>query len=153
VARDATARLYDVDADAIELDKKAGTIRFRAKKGRLVDLNQLHESIWATRLGDSTGMALHTLEVVLVGDVSVADKEIVLKVPGRREPFVLTHDPQEKAAVTAFGRLREALEKGEKVTTVTGVVEGWEGNFTKFLAKLPPHPRRVIVKEFQTAKP
>jgi hypothetical protein len=31
VARDATARQYDVDADAIKMDKAAGTITFRAK--------------------------------------------------------------------------------------------------------------------------
>ena len=38
MARDATARQYDVDADGVQLDVKKGEITFRAKKGRLVDL-------------------------------------------------------------------------------------------------------------------
>jgi len=153
VARDATARLYDVDADRIELDKKAGTITFRAKKGRLVNLDKLHESIWATRLGDSTGMDLHRLDVTAAGEVTLVDGEVVLKVPGTDRHFVLGEDPAApRGENSPFARLRDALERGEKVTAVTGTVEGWHGNFTQFLKKLPAGPRRLLVKEFQTAK-
>src|SRR4051794_28910438 len=98
------------------LDKKAGTISFRAKKGRVVDLDKLHESIWATRLGDRTGMELRWLDVTVAGEV-VADKELRMKVVGSEQPLLLGHDsdaptPEGKAA---YQRLRDALERGEKV--------------------------------------
>jgi hypothetical protein len=154
VARDATARLYDVDADSVALDKKVGTITFRAKKGRVVPLDQLHESIRATRLGDGTGMTLKWLEVTAAGQVT-ADKEVTLKPAGSDTPFVLGGETagateEEK---TAFRRLREAIERGEKVVSVTGRVEGWTGNLTRFSKKLPDKPRRLLVRDFQTVKP
>jgi hypothetical protein len=71
VARDAIARQYDVDADAVRLDIAKGEVTFRAKKGRLVDLDKLHESIWATRLSVGTGMALNWIDVTAVGEVVV----------------------------------------------------------------------------------
>jgi hypothetical protein len=145
VARDATARLYDVDANSILLDKKTGTIMFQAKTGRLVDLDKLHESIWATRLGDRTGMELFRLEVTASGEVALAGNDVILKVNGSDHYFLLGDDANVK-------RIREALARGEKVVSVTGRVEGWNGNFTKLLSKLPPQPRRIVVKEFATAK-
>ena len=145
MARDATARLYDVDADSIKLDKQAGTITFQAKKGKLADLARLHESIWATRLGDRTGMQLHRLEVTAVGEVVVAENDVILKVAGTDSKFLLGGD-------AAVKRIREAVQRGEKVVSVTGEVEGWKGNFTQFLGKLPPQPRRILVKDFQTGK-
>jgi len=154
VARDATARQYDVDADSMKLDKKEGTITFRAKKGRLVDLDKLHESIRATRLGDSTGMELKWLEVTAVGAV-VADKEVKLKVAGSDQAFLL--DADDRGATedqkSAFRRLRESLERGEKVVSVTGRVDGWKGNLTLFSRVLPGKPRRLFVRDFQVAGP
>jgi hypothetical protein len=154
VARDATARLYDVDAESVVLDKKAATITFRAKKGRTVDLDRLHESIWATRLGDRTGMELRRLYVTAEGQAAADGKDVVLKVPGADRPFVLGEDPDSRpneAAESPFDRLRAALERGEKVVAVTGRVEGWTGNFTRLLGKLPGKPRRLLVTEFRTA--
>jgi hypothetical protein len=89
VARDATARLYDVDADSMKLDKKEGTITFKAKKGRVVDLDKLHESIWATRLGDGTGMELKWLEVTAPGEATIAGREVKLKVAGSDQTVLL----------------------------------------------------------------
>ena len=156
MARDATARLYDVDADLVALDKKAGTITFRAKKDRLVDLDMLHESIWATRLGTGTGMELKWLQVTAEGQAAVDKKgEIRMNVAGSDQYFLLAEDAGAKpkeGEKTPLQRLREALDKGEKVVSVTGRVDGWNGNFVKFLAKLPAKPRTIIVKEFQTAK-
>jgi hypothetical protein len=152
VARDATARLYDVDADSMTLDKKAGTITFRARKGRLVDLDRLHESVWATRLGDRTGMRLLWLEVTAAGEVVVSGDEVKLKVAGSDHYFLLGGDPKARPGEkSALARLRESARPGERVT-VTGRVEGWEGNFTQFLGKLPGKPRRLLVKEFQAGK-
>ena len=53
----------------IQLDIRKGEITFRAREGRLVDLDKLHESIWATRLSGGTGMALNWLDVTAVGEV------------------------------------------------------------------------------------
>jgi hypothetical protein len=153
VARDATARLYDVDANSVVLNKQAGTIAFRARKGRVVPLDQLHESIWATRLGDGTGMTLIWLDVTARGEV-LPGKEITLKAPGG-ESFRLGEDEEAPTpeARTAFRRLRDALGRGEKVVSVTGRVEGWKGNLTQFSKKLPDRPRRILVKDFETARP
>jgi hypothetical protein len=155
VARDATARLYDVDEDSVRLDQKAGTITFRARKGRLLDLDQLHESIRATRLSDDdTAMELVSLQVTAVGEVRAGTGEIRLQVSGSRQFFVLAEAARGKpikGAPTAFQRLREALKRGEKVVSVTGQVEGWTGNFERFLKKLPGKPRRLLVHAFRTA--
>jgi hypothetical protein len=148
VARDATARQYDVDADHVELDIKKGLIKFRAKKGRLVDLDKLHESIWATRLSGNTGMALNWIDVTAVGQVVVEGKQTVLKVNGSDQVFVLKEAPDAKAP---FQRLHAALDQGEKVASVTGRVEGWKGHFPPFLKTLPKKPRVILVQEFRTA--
>ncbi len=107
MARDATARLYDVDADSVKMDKAAGTITFQARKGRHVTLDQLHESIKATRLGDGTGMQLLWLDVKVQGKV-VGDKELKLEIPGSKDSFLLGEDPEArtKAEKEAFQRLR-----------------------------------------------
>ena len=155
MARDATARLYDVDADNIGLEIKSGTITFRAKKGRLVDLDKLHESIWATRLSGDTGMALNWIDVTAVGKVVVEKKRTVLKVKGSDATFVLKEAPGAKAGKggkAPLARLREVLARGGRVVSVTGRLEGWEGHFPPFLNALPKKPRVILVKEFRTAK-
>jgi hypothetical protein len=154
VARDAAARLYDVDEDSVVLDGKATTIAFRAKKGRLIDLDKLHESIKATRLSDDgTAMELQWLEVTAVGEVRAAKKGIRLKVTGSDQDFVLSEAPNarpKKGVPTALEGLREALKRGEKVVRVTGRVDGWKGNFEAFLGKLPGKPRVLLVTGFRT---
>ena len=155
MARDATARLYDVDADDVKLDTKKGEITFRAKKGRLVDLDKLHESIWATRLSGKTGMAMNWIDVTAVGEVVLDQTQPRLKVSGTNQYFVLAEDtkatrkPNEK---TPFARLQEALGRGDKVLSVTGRVEGWGGHFPDFLKTLPKKPLVILVKEFEVAK-
>jgi hypothetical protein len=129
------------------MDKAAGTITFRAKKGRLVDLDKLHESIWATRLGDRTGMELKRLQVTAVGEVVLQDREVQLKVAGSDQYFVLAGG--ENASLL---ELRRAVERGDKVVSVTGLLEGWGGNFTQFLKTVPGKPRRILVSGFETAR-
>jgi len=162
MARDATLRLYDVDKDSVVLTREEGResyaigkITFSAKKGKLVDLDKLHESIWATRLSGRTQMRLNWLEVTAVGEAAAAEGNVVLKVAGSKEYFLLAEDPEAKpegAAKPPLARLKDALDRGEKVVQVTGRVDGWSGHFPKFLAELPPKPRRLLVKDFQTAK-
>jgi hypothetical protein len=153
VARDATARQYDVDADAVKLNIAKGEITFRAKKGRLVDLDKLHESIWGTRLSGGTGMAMNWIDVTAVGLVIIDKEQIVLKVGGSNATFILKEDPKARVGdKTVFARLREALASGQKIASVTGRVEGWHGHFPKFLKELPKKPRTILVKEFEVVK-
>jgi hypothetical protein len=141
VARDATARQYDVDADAVRLDLKKGEITFRAKKGRLVSLDKIHESIWATRLSGRTGMSINWIDVTAVGEVEVEKDRIVLKVTGSDAVFVLKGDDRLRAAARGPTKMR-----------VTGRVEGWTGHFPPFLKTLPKKPRVIEVKGFEPMK-
>ena len=77
MAREATARLYDVDEDSVVFKKlnqtekyDQGVITFRARKGKLIDLDKLHESVWASRLAHGTRSGLVSLDVVVIGEVS-----------------------------------------------------------------------------------
>lgn len=165
MARDATARLYDVKEDSVALDQKKGLITFRARKGTLVSLDRLHESLWATRLSGRTGMKLLSLEVTAVGEVD-GGKTPILVVRGSEQHFVLLDDskkePRErlplgtkrkrtKDAKSPYARMIQALERGDKVVGVTGVLDGWSGLFPKLLASLPEKPRRIIVTSFEVA--
>jgi hypothetical protein len=153
VARDATARQYDVDADAVKLDVSRGEITFRARKGRLVDLDKLHESVWATRLSGGTGMALNWLDVTAVGEVTAEKDHLVLRVNGSKESFVLKEDPKAlRNNKTEYARLREAVEAGGKPLSVTGRVDGWKGHWPPFLKTLPKRPRVILVKGFEPVK-
>jgi hypothetical protein len=155
VARDATARLYDVDADRVELNVKKGLITFRAKKGRVVDLDKLHESIWATRLSGSTGMSLNWIDVTAEGEVVADQGRWMLKVKGTDQYFLLARmDPGARpkgGEKDPFDRLREALARGDKVVSVTGRVDGWKGHFPPFLKALPGKPYLIRVQDFRTA--
>jgi hypothetical protein len=153
VARDATARQYDVDADTVKLDLKKGEVTFRAKKGRLVSLDKLHESIWATRLSGGTGMGTNWLDVTAVGQVVVERDRVVLKVTGADDIFVLQDDPKTNAGrKSPLSRLRELAQDGQKQVSVTGTVDGWKGHFPPFLKTLPKKPRVILVKEFEVVK-
>ena len=161
MARDATARLYDVDKDSVVLKQEEGQegkkgyligkIRFSAKRGKLVDLDKLHESLWATRLSGGTRMALNWLEVTAVGEVAVVDKMLILKVKGSNQHFVLAENPKAKpktGELSPLERLRKKPRSAAKLVSVTGRVEGWSGRFPKFLGKLPGKPRRILVESF-----
>ena len=156
MARDATARLYDVHSDSVKLIKRRrgdirdGLVIFEAKKDKLVSLDKLHESIWATRLSGRTGMRLNRLVVTAVGEVVVEETKTLLKVKGSKERFVLI-EPRSKSTAkekSALDKLHEAVARGAKVVHVTGRVSGWSGPFPALLKKLPEKPRRIIVEEF-----
>ena len=158
MARDATARLYDVQEDSVVLKKyrekkkyDQGAITFRAKKGKLIDLDKLHESIWATRLSVGTRSGLLSLEVTAVGGVVIDESETIIRVAGSKAYFVLARN-SDKDHEDAFDKLREAVKSGRKVVAVTGRVDGWAGRWTSVLRKLPPKPRRILVTSFTTAK-
>jgi hypothetical protein len=136
-----------VDADGVKLDIAKGEITFRAKPGRLVDLDKLHESIWATRLSGGTGMSLNWIDVTAVGEIVVEKEGISLKVKGSDQTFLLKEGDKE-----VFAKLREAAERGQKSVSVTGRVAEWKGHFPPFLKELPKKPRTIEVKLFEAVK-
>src|SRR5262245_38081767 len=156
MARDAIARQYDVDKNSVHMtcdtDKggyRPGTITFQAKKGRSLDLEKLRESIAATRLSGGTNMKMDWLEITVKGEVSGAD-ELVLKVSGSGQEFVLG---QEAGAKETLPRLREALKRGEKISGVTGRVQGWNGRFPDVLKAVAGQKRTVLqITDFEISK-
>jgi len=162
MARDAIARLYDVDAKSVKLTPLAkdlpkdgyppGKIAFGAKKGQSIDLDKMHESIAATRLSGGTNMGMEYLEITAKGEVIARDKDLVLKVAGSGQEFVLADDPSAKGALE---RLRQAVGAG-KSATVTGRVQGWSGRFPDVLSawnKASAGQKRTLaVTEFEISK-
>ena len=147
--RDATARLYDVDEDRVTIDIPRGIVTFVAKKNRLVDLDKLHESIWATRLSGRTGMRLHSLEVTAIGQVVIEGKQVFLKVAGTKKRFVLGEGGDTKKGEDSFlARLRKQAGAGTTVR-VSGPLAGWNGHFPPFLSSKPDHTRRIDVKKLE----
>ena len=160
MARDATARLYDVDEDSLVF-KKLGltktkydhaTISFRAKRGKLVGLDKLHESVWATRLSGGTRSGVVRLDVTIVGKVVKSGKETVLVVSGSDKRFVLDQgqDEQSKAALV---RLRSDYADSGKLVSVTGQVAGWAGVWPKMLSKPLPPPRIMVASHQEAQSP
>ena len=161
MACDAIARQYDVDAGSIKLirpkDQKGGyqlgTIEFAAKKGKSIDLDKIDESITATRLSGGTDMHMDYLEITARGEVVERDKDLVLKVSGTGQELVLTEEPTAKGGLQ---RLREAVARGDKVSTVTGRVPGWSGRFPEALAAWAKAPeaqkRKLAVVDFEVEK-
>jgi len=161
MAWDAIARQYDVDADSTKLtrpkDQKGGyqlgTIEFAAKKGKSIDLDKIHQSITATRLSGGTSMGMDYLEITARGEVIKRDKELVLKVSGTGQELLLSEEPTAKEGLQ---RLREAVARGEKVSTVTGRVPGWSGRFPEVLrawAKASDTQKRKLgVIDFEVEK-
>ena len=161
MACDAIARQYDVDADSTKLIRptnqkggyQLGTIAFAAKKGKSIDLDKIHESITATRLSGGTDMRMDYLEITAKGEVIERDKELVLKVSGTGQELVLSEEPTAKGGLQ---RLREAVARGDKVSTVTGRVPGWNGRFPDVLAAWAKAPdaqkRKLAVMDFKVEK-
>ena len=157
MACDATARLYDVDEDSVVFTKlqktkryDQGTITFRARKGKLIDLDKLHESIWATRLSGGTRSGLVSLEVTAVGRLVVTKDATVLKVAGSDAQFVLIKSPNEKHA-DLLGKL-QAEAGGAPTVRVTGRIDHYAGRWPEVLRNRPTNPRRIIVTAFEVAK-
>jgi hypothetical protein len=156
VAADAIARQYDVNKNSVKLfcepgkgSYRPGTISFLAKKGKSIDLDQIRESITATRLSGGTNMSVDYLEITVTGDIQAGEKEVVLK--GKNGPaFVLVDGPKTK------GIVQKMLEASDKVTSVTGQVQGWNGRFPvmlQALAKTSGQERlHLLVTSFETKK-
>ncbi|OAI54442.1 hypothetical protein AYO44_14970 [Planctomycetaceae bacterium SCGC AG-212-F19] len=157
MARDAIARLYDVEKDLVRLDAEAGTIVFQTKKGKSLAVEKLYESYMATSLFGPNGIeTIRYLEITALGETVVGPGGMLLKVAGTTQRFALGNDPESKplpGEKPACQRLREALTKGAKVTGVTGRIHGWTAPLS---AKDPDQlagkkPLLLIVTDFQTS--
>lgn len=156
MAADAIARQYDVNKNSVNLfcepgkgSYRPGTITFLAKKGHSIDLDKIRESITATRLSGGTNMSVTYLEITATGQIEAGDKEVLLK--GKDAPvFVLKDGPKTKGIVQ---KLRDA---GDKVLSITGHVQGWNGRFPvmlQALAKTAGQTRLdLLVTGFETKK-
>jgi hypothetical protein len=161
MACDAIARQYDVDADSTKLTRpddqqgnyQLGTIEFAARKGKSIDLDKLQESIAATRLSGGTNMRMDYLEITARGEVIERDKELILKVAGTGQELRLSEEPTAKGSLQ---RLRKAVARGDKVSTVTGHVPGWTGRFPDVLAAWAKasdtQKRKLAVTDFEVEK-
>lgn len=162
MAREATARLYDVDAISVVLKRltqsgsyDTGTITFRAKQGKSVDLDKLHESVWATRLSSGTKSGLVSFKVIAIGEVQVDGSAMFLNVEGSDDRFLLSEDPQRKRddpKSQSFAELRKAVNAGTKSIRVTGRLDGWAGRWPDVLRRMPPKPPRIFVTAFDPAE-
>lgn len=158
MARDAITRQYDVAKNLVTLtceDGKGGyrpgLITFHAKQGKSIDLTKIRESITATRLSGGTGMSVEYLEITALGAVEVRDRELLLTVSGCGQQFTLVEAPTAKGMAQ---KLRDALGRGEKVTGVTGRVQGWTGVFPVVLRELAKGPaiQTLALIDFEVAK-
>lgn len=166
--RDTIARRSDVDKDSIKYDLEPGTQRYRkatihfaAKKGKSIDLKDLEANLRATRLGKGTRSGVGFLEITVVGELVGSEKETALKVAGTQQQFVLGDDPKAKpqdGKKTPYQRLQEAAKKGEKIVSVTGRVQGWDGVWPTVLKDLSKEPAQgerrtvLVVTDFELAK-
>ena len=152
MACDAIARLYDVDEDSVVFKKlqktkkyDQGTVTFRARKGRLIDLEKLHESIWATRLSGGTRSGLVSLEVTAIGHVITSEDKTVLRVDDTDAEFVVGRHPDSKHAA-AFGQLQSLPGKHVKLT---GRIDNYMGRWPSVLRTVLKKPRRILVTDFE----
>ncbi len=166
MAREAIARQFDVDEDSVKFKRLTqtgkydhGRITFKAKKGKLISLDKMHESLWATRLSGGTKSGLLSLEVTVGGAVVGDKKQTIVRVTGSRDYFELADEPKvkqkegekEAGEKSAFTKMHEAIASGKKVVNVTGRLDGWRGLWPIVLQELPPKPRRLILTGFETA--
>ena len=158
MAREATARLYDVDENKVallrpkQLDRYThGTIKFQAKKGKLIDLQKMHESIWATRLSGGTRSGVICLDVTAMGVVVESEDGIILTVNGTDRQFVLVNDVKAKpvdAKKSMLAELREVLSDGQTTVSVSGYVDGWVGRWPDVLRQPPARRPQLMVTGF-----
>lgn len=158
MARDAITRQYDVAKNLVTLtcedgkgSYRPGLITFHAKQGKSINLTKIRESITATRLSGSTSMSVTYLEITALGAVTVRDQELLLTVSGCGQQFTLVEEPTAKGMAQ---KLRDALGRGEKVTGVTGRVQGWSGVFPVVLRELAKAPaiQTLSVIDFEVGK-
>ena len=154
MACDATSRLYDVAHDSVvfkRLDQTQsydqGLVVFRARKGALVDLDKLHESIWATRLSGGTKSGLVKLEVTSIGGLTRDGDAVTLDVANSSSRFILAkHSAKDHA--DAYDQLLKLVEGNQQVR-VTGEIAGYSGRWPAVLKSSPKGTRKILVTKVE----
>jgi hypothetical protein len=156
VACDAIARLYDVDQNSavftrLDRTKKydQGTFTFRARKDRFIDLNKLHESVWATRLSGGTRSGLVSLDVTTIGKIETRGQTTFLNVAGSNGEFLIGRH-QDKKYEAAFDKLKAVA--GDKTIRVSGLIDNYVGRWPNVLKQRPKNPQRLLVTKFEIVK-
>jgi hypothetical protein len=158
VAVDAAARLYDVDEDTVVFKKlnqtekyDQGVVTFRARKGRLVDLDKFHESIWASRLAHGTRSGLVSFDVVTIGEAIKTQDGMILRVSGSDAEFELAENSGDERAA-AFAKLQESAAGTSQLVKVTGRIDGYVGRWPSLFRKKLKTPRCILVTDFETVE-
>jgi hypothetical protein len=153
---DATARLYDVNEDSLvfeRLDYKKkydqGTITFHARKGKLIDLDKLRESIWATRLSGGTHSGLVSFEVTVIGKIVPTKAGLVLRVRGSRDEFPLGEHTDKKYRA-AYSKLKAIGPN--RVVRLTGLIDGYRGRWPTLLKQPSAKSRKILVTHFKVVE-
>jgi hypothetical protein len=159
--RDAVARQVDVESESVKLTCESGeekyrpgNVTFQAKEGESINLGRIQELISATRLSGHTNMRVDYLEITVRGKLIVRDEDPVLQVSGAEQEFELAADDRELEK-----QLREAAGRNERVVTVVGKVDGWNGRFPVVLRTLMKRygtdgktPILLVISDLKTAK-
>jgi hypothetical protein len=130
----------------------SATVTFRAKQGKLIDLQKMHESIWATRLSGGTRSGVICLEVTVEGTVSQSGDKTFLQIDGTDQRFVLVSDVRAKpegAKAGAFKAVIQAVDDGQMNVSITGFVDGWVGRWPGVLARPAAKQPQLMVTGFQ----
>ena len=154
MAREATARLYDVDEDTVTFKKlnqtkkyDQGIVTFQARKGKLVDLSKLHESVWASRLAHGTRSGLVSLDVEVIGKVVQTSDGLQLEVSDSTAVFSLG-ESRDKQVAKAYADL-QACAEDEQVVKLTGRIDNYKGRWPSLYEKPLPKTRRILVTSFE----
>ena len=94
------------------------------------------------------------LEVTAVGEAVADHDRLLFRVPGSKDYFELLSDPESQQAgetTTDYELMRQAMQRGNRVTMVTGRVDGWSGRWPTVLRKRESKPRKILVTHFETA--
>lgn len=157
MAVDATARLYDVDEDTVVFKKHGktekydqATVTFRARAGKLIDLDKLHESLWATRLSGGTRSGLVSLDVTAIGRVVETANGTILRISDSDAEFVLGPHTDE-AHAAEFGKLKTA-NGANQLFRVSGLIDNYRGRWPDVLKTTPARPRRILVTAFEVVE-
>ena len=154
MAREAAARLYDVDEDTVTFKKlnqtkkyDQGIVTFRARKGKLIDLGKLHESVWASRLAHGTRSGLVSLDVDVIGKVVQTAGGLQLQVADSDAVFALG-ESKDKQVAKAFADL-QACAGEDQVVKLTGRIDNYKGRWPSLYQKPLPKLRRILVTSFE----
>ena len=152
MAREAAARLYDVDEHTVTFTKlnqtekyDQGVVEFRARKGKLIDLAKLHESVWASRLAHGTRSGLVSLDVVVIGEVVETQDGWIFDVADSDAKFELAKSPKENMA-KAFENLKATAGQ---VVKLNGRIDNYKGRWPSLYEKPLPKTRRLLVASFE----